>query len=270
MNRILNATGLDGTAGYSGGAGLAADEAVLGAPNRIVLKAAAGGYLQPATAAVVAGETVEAFAHHTPGSNLEVIFLTAGDVQVGALSPVPRRANPSRAATRGIAATFAFSRARLLVPATAAKAVLYVKPGGQAIDAMFRPFLGDVGECWRPGPHLNPDLDLPSFPPLEPQRDGFELEPIPLRKSFAGDSGVPTTRRVAATSRRTASVDFALDAIDRDLLDQFWRANHDEFWFVRPDNGDLCVAEWADDGDPKDSGAGAARRTSVRLLLRDS
>lgn len=269
-NRISNATGLDGVTGYAGGAGLAVDDSVLGAPNRLVITAAADGDLRTSAAAVTAGETIEAFAHHPFGGGIAVRFYTAGDAAVGAPVMLTRKANPMRSPKRGIAATFAFSRGRLVVPATATKAVLALPAGLQSVDALFRPFLGDPGECWRPGSHLNPDLEIPSFPPLEPQRDGFALEPIPLRKSFAGDAGIPTSRRVAAASRRFVVVEYALDALGRDDLDSFWRANHDEFFFVRPDNGDLVIAEWADDGDPKDTGSGASRRTSIRLLTRDS
>lgn len=265
MNRLLNATFLDGVTGW-GGPAIEVDETELGAPNRRVLKA--DGYLFDANPIPLDGAAgVYVSALHVGA--VKIYWQDAGGVALtNPLVPLRRvgRGTPAR----GIASTLSASFGYMAAPATAARAQLAVEG---PLSVVFRPsiLVGETsGQCWRPGPHLNPDLDLPSFPAIEPQRDGLELEPIPLRKSFAGDAGVPTTRLLAATSRRYIRVEYALDAIGRDVLDQFWRENHPEFWFVRPDNGDLVIAEWADDGDPKDSGAGAARRTSIRLLIRDS
>jgi hypothetical protein len=121
------------------------------------------------------------------------------------------------------------------------------------------------------GPHGNPDLNLVAWPADLPlaQPGEYGTEPIPLRKAFAGDDGVPTTRRVADGSRSFLSVTLVLDMAQRDVLDAFWRANHEQFFFTRYDTQEVCVAEWASDGDPKDAGAKVgSRSTSFKLLLR--
>lgn len=268
-NGILNASGLDGATGFAG-TNVAADNAVLGAEARIVITADAN--LASANVNLAGAAGVYAFGMFA-GDGLAVRFRNG----VGVIGdyPLPTLRQPA-SPTRGIARTFGFASGYIAAPVGATQWALVESGGGEA--AMFRPYgMGTSAAArrprtWSPGDHANPDLDLAAWPDLLPnaEADGFALEPIPLRKSFVGDSGIPTTRRVASTSARFATVTLALNAVDRDILEQFWRANHDEFWFVRPDTGDLCIAEWADDGDPKDEGGQpGARRTSVRLLLRE-
>jgi hypothetical protein len=276
MNLIPNATGLDGVTGYgSNPGGLTVDDAVRGAPNRLAIVGNVT-YLHTPPAdveglAFISAATAFDGPAGTSGAGLEFY----GPASFYSFVPMTTPRSPRGSARRGIAATFGRVVAlAVAVPpaATTAQIVTLSGPGSVSPRALFRPQIneGSTLQCWRPGEHLNPDLALPAFPAIEPERDGFAVEPVPIRKSFAGDAGIPTSRRVAASSRRYLVLEYALDAIGRDVLDSFWRANHSEFWFVRPDNGDLVIAEWADDGDPKDTGAGASRRTMIRLLTRDS
>lgn len=266
-NAILNASGLDGVAGYSG-AGLAVDDEILGAPARVVITA--NGQLSTDDRELGANAGVYAFGHFA-GSGISVRFKAAGAVVSTVALPVLQ---PPRNPRRGLAGTFGFAKGYVPAPAGATEWALVCPGGGPT--ALFRPFAMASSPtaprpCWRPGAHLNPDLALPTWPELlpNPQTDGFELEPIPLRKSFAGDTGVPITRRMGSISRRFATISLLLDAEGRDRLDSFWRSNVPEFWFVRPDNGDLVIAEWTDDGDPKENGKPGQGRTSTRLLLRE-
>lgn len=277
-NLLPNATGLDGLTGYGhNGGALAVDEAATGAPNRLAI-AATTNYIHTGDADVAGLSSISAatFFDGPAGGTAGVGVVFGGPGGFYSYFNLPIRTPPRGIAKRGIASTFGRAVAKAIpVPAgaTIAHIVTLSGPGSLSPRVLFRPQInaGALLECWRPGPHLNPDLPAVSWPAeLEIQREGFELEPIPLRKGFEGDAGIPTNRRVSNVSRRFATCELSLDAIGRDLLDQFWRANHDEFFFVRPDNGDLCLAEWAADGDPRDSGAGPGRRTSVRLLLRDS
>lgn len=286
-NAIVNATGLDGATGFTvtGGA-LYVDETTRGAEGRIVLGANASGAGAVSIfqdVAVSAGDDVEVFAHvagvglsSAPG--LSVQFRNGGGVVSTAAVPIRRAGRGSPA--RGIPGTFDLHRARLVVPAGATTARLLATgtaSGAGSRLLLLKPFLaaGDLAAPsmgFQAGPHANIDLaEIPAWPadlPL-PEPDDFSTEPIPLRKAFAGDDGVPTTRRVAEGSRAFLSASLALDMAQRDALESFWRANHEQFFFTRYDTQEVCVAEWAADGDPRDAGAKVgARRTAFKVLLR--
>lgn len=273
MNLLSNATGLDGVTGWtSPGGAVTVDSSVVGAPNRIAF--VGSGASLYAEADVSGLTSIFARLDHRRGHIASVAFYNGGGA-VGAPIALPVRRVGRGDPSRGVAGTFSASWGAVALPGGATVARLVSAPLGAAPGApvAFRPMIAAGEQCWRPGEHLNPDLELPSWPASLPNPDpsSLELEPISIRKGFEGDAGVPITRRVSSVSRRFASFDLVLDALERDALDQFWRDNHPEFWFIRPDNGDLCVAEWAADGDPSDSGSVASgRRTRVKLLLRDS
>lgn len=265
-NRIPNSSGLDGATGWAAGSDLVVDSINIGAEARIAIT---GGASVSAPEVNVAGLTAIYASALFQGQRAFVRFNVGGDVVI----PLRRRA--SRSATRGIASTFSLAAGVLAVPGGATTARI-IADGLANGNALFRPYLdayvGERPSVWTPGPHLNPDLDLVAWPGdlRNAEADGVELEPIALRKSFAGDDGTPTTRRVASTSRYFMTMTLALDNVQRDRLDQFWRANHDEFFLIRPDTGDLVIAEWADDGDPRDSGGRPPlRRTEIRVLIRE-
>ncbi len=269
-NQIVNASGLDGVAGFTGGAGLAADSDVVGAPSRTVITAA--GSVMTTAVALAGAAGVYAFGHHSAGPLLVRFATPGGDVDVA----VPAMKATAGAPARGIASTFSFSRGWVTAPAGATTWRLRI---ATTAAALFRPFGSGQASAafrpcrWAPGPHLNPDLAVATWPERlpNPDPDSLELEPIPLRKAFTGDDGVPTTRRTSNRSRRFCRFGLTLDAAGRDALESFWRANVEEFFFVRPDTGDLCFAEWAEDGDPTDSGGKpGSRSTSVRLTIREA
>lgn len=268
-NRIPNSSGLDGATGWTFGGAPVVDSTTVGADARIAFT---GNAFVGTPEVNVQGMTSIYASALFQGFRAFVRFnVGAGLVD----SVIPLRRRSARAASRGIASTFSFAAGVLSVPAGATIARIYTDGLANGC-ALFRPYLdaydGERPSVWTPGPHLNPDLDLVAWPGdlRNAESDGVELEPIGLRKSFAGDDGTPTTRRVATTSRYFMTMTLALDNVQRDRLEQFWRANHDEFFLIRPDTGDLVIAEWADDGDPRDSGGKPPlRRTEIRVLIRE-
>jgi len=294
MNRIRNASFLDGVDSFTAYFGAAAvDDADFGAPGReafVLTKTGGAGSGAFTTSApdpelvVAVDDVIEVGFRYgvsrpalAPETFLQILNMAESAVLATITIPktAPQKTFPPR---RGIASTYGRAYAR--IKATHAGRV---RVGLQAAAmsngdrlAMMRPFLdlnpsSERRSVWQPGSHTNPDLDLVAFPTdlPPPLAEGFAIEPVPLRKGFSSDDGSKITVRVAGVSRWTASVSWLLNALDRDRLETFWRANHEEFWYVRPDTGDLCVASWAEDGDPTDSGGKVgSRETTVRLDLR--
>jgi hypothetical protein len=299
-NRIVNASGLDGVTGYQS-IGLVApprvisiDDSNLGAEGRLAI-VSSGAALAGAPAlsgirtdevAVVAGETLDAFTHFRTVGGTPSVWIQWIDIAHDATTSSPLEITPPRSppfgALRGRPGGFSFAALRTVVPVGAAFARLTVacvlpQVGDAAAAILVKPFLGPPTlrgrrAAWTPGPHLNPDLALPAWPDILPpaEADSFNYEPVPTRRAFAGETGVPINRPTGANGWGYASFTMVLNAEQFDALGALSRTGG-EFWYVRPDTAELCVAEFAEDGDPRDNGGHiGARRTAVRLLLRVS
>lgn len=265
-NDLVNATFLDGPAGWSSSGAVTVDEATRGSPGRVVL--VANGPIRSAAVALNGAAVVHAFAHHAPGARLLVRFLNGAAQGVGDVV-LPRVTNPAGTPRRGIPSTFAFSRGAASAPGGAVSYQLVTE--NAAPNLLLKPYAGRSAVCgWLPGPHANPDLRLPVWPDSagQPTGDSWRAQPTGVRVGFETDSRIPVTSQVATEPWVTASFTLTLDLAARDDLDVFWRATQRApFWFVRPDTHQLCRAWWLEDGDPADSGMGRARRTEVGLLL---
>ena len=262
-NLISNATGMDGVAGWTGGSSI--DETILGAPGRAVI-VGAGGSLTSAVVNVTPGTSIDVFATYAAaagGALLECVFST------GAVA-IPLKSRGDGRPRRGLPRAFDIARGRLTVPAGAATARLRVTGGGAVY--LTKPFLGpapaDRESMWQAGPHANADLNLPAFPSELPP-PSVDASPIAQRKAFAGDAGVPITRRIGSSPRVTANLTYELTLEERDTLDQLYRSAAEPFWFTRIDTMELCRARWLADGEPTDSGTrpGIDRTTRIGLLL---
>lgn len=267
-NKLTNATGLDGTAGYTGGGALSTNETTTGGPGRIVVLSASGHL---ATDSVpVSGAVIYAYAHHAPGSRVRVRFLDAALATVGAdvLLPLVDPTRPDSPMTRGLPSTFDFSRGQAVRPTGATRALLRVE-GGPNPKAILKPYLADDRmACWRPGPHGNPDLNLASWPDLPPpQAGGFQVAPTGMRQAYETDSRKPITRRLPGASWYVLRATVSLDQLQRDRLQQFYESAQEPFWYVRPDTHQVSRAWWLEDGDPTDDGLGRGRTTQYGLLL---
>lgn len=266
-NDLVNATFLDGPAGWSSSGAVTVDEATRGSPGRAVL--VANGPIRSAAVALNGAAVVHAFAHHAPGARLLVRFLDGAGQGVGDVV-LPRVTNPPGSiARRGLPSTFAFSRGAASAPGGAVSYQLVTQDA--APNLLLKPYAGRSAVCgWLPGPHANPDLQLAVWPETAGQPTGgsWRATPTGARIGFESDSRIPVTSQVATEPWVTASFTLTLDLAARDDLDVFWRATQRApFWFVRPDTHQLCRAWWLEDGDPADSGMGRARRTEVGLLL---
>lgn len=267
-NRILNAAGLDGLADWTGATAI--DETVVGGPGRAVI-IGAGGTLLSSSTPVVAGQAVEAFGHVAAPGALAVEFLSGGGASIDVVA-IPQKGAGEGPARRGLPHTFAAFRGRLTAPAGAASARLRATSAGSV--ALLKPFLETTPwereSPWNVGPHTNPDLNLPTWPtklrPADPS--DYSVEPIPTRKAFAGDSGVPITRRVTLTPRYQLSASLRLSLEEFDRLEAFFLAGVEPFFFARYDTQQLCRARWLADGEPKLSGGRlVSRRAQFGLLL---
>lgn len=271
MNLIYNATGLDGPARYSSDGGVVStDEAVLGAPGRVVLVGSGATlYTWVPLGAEGPGRVATIFAHHGPDARLMTSFWRAVDVIVADPVQLPKRRVVDVAPARGIPSTFSFSRGQLPVPTNAERALVFTVDGTSRL--LLKPYLSLTDhECfgWRPGPHDNPDLDLPAWPHLPlPQVGGFSVSPTGMRSGFDSDSRVPITMEVNRSPWHVLRATVSLDALQRDRLQQFYESAVQPFWYVRPDTMQVCRAWWLDDGDPEDNGLARGRTTSYGLLL---
>lgn len=283
-NRIPNATFLDALDGVTlTNATGTVDESVYGAPGRAVLVAdatAAGATTVAMGAlAVTAGQQFHAFAHTaainaTGAQSLALQIRDGGGAQL-ALIPLALNTGDGRP-RRGLPGSFDFWSLLGTIPATGTARLLL--SGSLAIDGkhlLLKPLLEAATvlerQTWQPGPHTAPDLNLPSWPTQFSWAldSGLEFDPIPTRKAFDGDTGVPITRRVTSTLRYKIKAEFILTMEERDQLGQFFDAVEGLFWFTRPDTQEVCQAAWLADGEPKDGGLYLGRRrTQVGLFLR--
>lgn len=255
-NLIPNATGLD-LDGWAG-ADLLADDATVGAPGRVVVTGSAT--VSTPTFAIANGARVWVAAHHEPGSALTAVFGS------GATAPVPLASAGAGPARRGLASTFAFSGGWVTAPVGAGTLRL------RAPTSLMKPIATVARAClWQAGPHTNPDLDYPAWPTDLPmlQDEGLQLDPIPTRKGFTGDSGWEATRRTTRSRRYRMSGQLALTPEERDRLMEFFDAIDGPFWFTRPDTREACLAQFLADGEPVEAGQlPGKRRTQIKLQMR--
>lgn len=269
-NDIANASGLDDMASWIGSTGV--DEATIGGPGRRVLISSGGDMHSASGPNVVAGQWLEVFGHHAAtggNSSLRVLVGSSGVV-------VPLKRAGQGSPRRGVPSSFSFSYGRVQAPATG---VAKIRTVGTGTAYLLKPFLSAdppadtrARQCWEPGAHANPDLNLPRWPselPL-PVADSWDAKPVARRKSFSGDSNVPITRRVANSLRAIARFALELDVEQRAVLEEFVLSNAEPFWFTRPDTQQLCRAYWTAEGDPADAGLSRSRRTTLELLLEVS
>lgn len=272
-NRIMNATGLDGLADWTGASSI--DEDVIGGPGRLVIVGNAGELTSSATP-VIAGQVVEAFGHVAgyagAAASLEVEFLTAGGALVEGVA-VSRKSRGDGDPRRGLPNTFDAFRGRLTAPATSAQARLKATSAAGAVY-LLKPFLESVpwegDSMFQAGPHANADLNLATWPTkLPPVRADGGLEPIAQRTAFTGDAGVPITRKRTSALRYELRGDFLLTLEQFDRLEAFFRVGAEPFYFTRYDSMQVCRARWLEDGEPSIRGfRNGLRRVSVGLLLQ--
>lgn len=293
-NRISNASGLDGVTSWTALAGaISVDDTVRGASGRIAISASGAGAaigdtvgLKSAAAAVTPGETIlaAAFASSDNGAaQVTATFLTAGGATVGAPVVVgqSRSATTTPLHTRGLKATFAqFFSGALVVPGTAATAVLTAKATATAAGAwrvdLLKPFLGSPqtnGQLgiWDPGPHANPDLQLPAWPAdLRPFHAGAPPTPIANAKAWRGDAGAQVREDVAGSLYYEFRGRLRATPFELDLLTQFYFIARSQFWLVNPFTDELCIAEWMEDGAPKiteDRGPSMIVEVGLQLMV---
>ncbi len=266
-NRIENAGGLDGTTGYAavGGATLAADEATLGAPGRIVITASGSATatvgVDTDLAAVSAGATYDCaglWSFVGAAATLAVQWCDGGGTVVNtATLPLVRTA--TGAAAKGLRQRFNRSYGRVTWPSGASQARLRLSGAatGAYVAGLLKPMIapartdGDPPR-WDPGPTSNPDLALPIWPAALPPvlMDGFSAAPTSLRKAFESDAGIAMTQKVGATARQIVQAQLRLSPEQLVALEDFHAHGGSPFWFVRPDTDELCQAWWTADGAP--------------------
>lgn len=269
-NRILNAGGLDGLTDWTGATSV--DEEIVGGPGRAVILAA-GGTLRSSSTAVTPGQALEAFGHvGGQGAALAVEFLAAGGALVDTVA-IPQIAPGAPPARRGLPHTFAAFRGRPVAPAGSASARLKATAAAGAVS-LLKPFLEtqpwERDSAWNVGPHTNPDLNRQTWPTKLrlPDAGSYSVEPISTRRAFAGDVGVPITRRLTITPRYRLSAEIRVSIEEYDRLEAFFLASVEPFFFVRYDTQQVCRAYWLEDGEPKLSGSRLVNRSArIGLLL---
>lgn len=267
----MNAGGLDGVTNWNaiGGGALAVDEAVTGGPGRAVIEVtgvgAVGGVVGIAsdTVPIVAAPLVEAFGRYAASQgawSLQVEWRSGAAVL--AQAPVTFAAAPVTAAKRGLPTTFAWAYSRLQAPGGAdgmrLLATTTLAAAGAYSLALLKPYLGLAPADprptrWDPGSHANPDLQLQVWPSdLAPFRSDQLPTPIANGKAWAGDAGIPVRESLYAGVHHEFRGQMRLSSEQFDVLDAFYDSTQDaEFYVVRPDTDQLCVAEWLADGAPK-------------------
>ncbi|MET3665899.1 hypothetical protein [Caulobacter sp. 1776] len=257
-NLLKNAGLLDLTNDWvSGGGALQVDESTVGAPGRVVMVAGGAG-VATSSVNVSVGDELEVLALVGADVNrprVEFVILNGGGATISA-TVVPFRRLGSGACRRGLTASFSEAYARITVAAAGA-ARLSIAPNGGGMSHIyaFRPYIGRPGLAvmrWDPGTHSNPDLNLPVWPADLPGFRGQPaVEPFANLKAFAGDAGLPANGSLYSGLHHQVKGQMRLSAEQDDILDQFYARRPPAFYFVRPDTGDLCIAEWLADGAPR-------------------
>lgn len=272
-NLLTNASGLDGATGWTalGAGALAVDETTVGGPGRAVIRSAGAGApgdvvgLVSAFVAVAAGQVVEAAGRNAAVGGAwaqQLVWRDAGGAAL-APTPIPLAYTGFGPARRGLPATFNYGYLRAAAPANAASVALQVQTtlgqgdGAYAVYAL-KPFLGAAPADprptrWDPGAHVNPDLQLEIWPSILPpfRSDGLAT-PIANAKAWAGDAGIPIRETLYQDLHQEFRGQMRLSLEQWDALDAFYESSgDDEFYVVRPDTDQLCVAEWLADGAPK-------------------
>ena len=287
-NALTNAGFLDGATGWSGSGGaLTVDESNRGAPGRAVLVSSGNG-----AAGAVVGISSDSVAVQAPGQVFEAYGRYAATQgawllelewrQANAVlnrSPLPLTTAPAGVAIRGLPTSYARGYARLAAPAGADNvrllAVTTLAGGGAFSVALLKPYLAPTPTSpsptrWDPGIHVNPDLQLPIWPTtLPPFRADSAPTPIANAKAFSTDSGIPIREDLYSGLHQEFRGQMRLDAGGFDTVSQFYDQARDEFYVVRPDTDELCIAEWLADGAPKPASiAGPWIITEVGLHMR--
>lgn len=274
-NQIQNAGGLDGVTGWSAtsGATRSIDEAVLGGPGRaaiIAAKALTSGQglaLWSEGFAVSSGQLIEAYGAVAnseaglPGLALEIVDGGGAVLSSTALPVTP--AQKAGGPRRGLASTYAQAYGRVTA---AASGTARLKASSTATIsathqlALLRPFLARPASAqrsaWDPGPHLNPDLQMKTWPASLPGiRRNLQIAPYADRVSFGGEVGIPTTGKLYGGALQVAmTAQLSLDPEQADTLDRFYEDSTGPFFLIRPDTDQLCYAEWLADGAPRPTG----------------
>ena len=285
-NQLKNAGFQDGISDWSTPAGWvkSIDDSVYGYEGRAVFKATKNvalnddGYIIAAvgnTPPVQAGQTVEVFGH---------AYYNRGDltpyVRFNGMTdiPIPLITKGDGNPRLGLAGSFDFYHGRIVAPTTGNMELTFRRTqaasAGDAVLLLMKPYLEVLPSsktkyrCWDPGSSTNPDLDIPHWPSELPhiRAEGFSLEPIPTHKGFATDSGVEVTQRILNQPWYKARGTVKVNQETQAIFDQFFR-NTKQFWFVRPDTLQLCLATWLSDGDPVYSGLGADKMASFGLQI---
>lgn len=266
---LLSGSFLDGTTGWYSNGSLSIDASTRGAPGRLAI-VAVGATLILSPLTPVSG-AARVFASHwsaTGQETLGIAWRTAADVPVGTdpFSTPMRRGGLGR---RGLPFEFDWSSASFARPAGATHARLVLRAPAATTLALLKPSVSrDDTDLWRPGAHLNPDLNLPSFPALPFLMEGYSAAPTPSRTAFAADTGVPMPRVTGARGWTTMRGLIQADAFARDMLRRFFEETPEPFWIVQPDTDELRRAWWAEGGEPVDQpGPGDDWTVAVGLLL---
>lgn len=162
----------------------------------------------------------------------------------------------------GVRASFYSFSAREIAPANTASVALKVDARAtattQAVTVLLlKPFVGRVppGRTaplpWGPGGHDAAELAYATWPEvLRPFQNGSVGEAQAGRIDYQSGASRPKSRRIALDPARRFKGQVRCDAIERAVLDQFWREGPADFWIIEPDSDRLCLASWTDDGAP--------------------
>jgi hypothetical protein len=251
-NALSNAGGLDGLTGYAPASGaLTVDETTFGAPGRAVF-VGPGGVICPGVA-VTAGELLEVFAHVADSAGAAPALV----VEIGAsVQAVPLVKTALYLPSRGLPLSFNWYYARIaaaatgnaVLTATSPNDTLLLKPYLAAAPSTARPTV------WDPGSHVNPDLQLPTWPSLLPPfRPDALPTPTTNASAFAADTNISITRDLYTQLQYDFKGQMRLNPQQYDALEQFYQANRQTFFVVEPLNDRLCIASWLFDGAPKPS-----------------
>lgn len=286
-NQITNASMADGISAWLGGAGvgLSVNDTTYGYDGRIVLVGTTGGQdvdlFMGTPLAVSNGQILEAFSHHAHiggTTQLVVQFSTTNNFAAITTVPVPLVKAGDGDPRLGLAKSMNFSHGRITAPLTGF-ARLYARNiavgAGTKRGLLLKPYLEVLPNakakyrCWDPGPHINPDLNIPRWPAVLPhlRGDGFSVPTIPSRTAWSGDQGVEVYKKLTNAPWFRVDAQIRGDQETHAILDQFFRTSPEPFWFVRPDTFQLCRATWRADGEPAMQGVGPDKTISFGLQL---